>query len=260
MNKIRLAWIAGLALVSGTASATLITIDANDFAAGTDISNVTPGVTLSSIWRAQSVDRDPAAPIELNYAPIFATTCAGGAYNCSTIAGDNVFGHEVHVGWASTGFANEGAAAGYISGELGNHNSFEVFRADFENRTNFAQLIVGGAHNADYPRVDFWDLTGTLIGTCSSADSGSIQSPGCSVANLGDLSSPLPGFREPWLISLASSTNNIAFVTAGGWAGGQYVSQLTFNRVPEPETLGLMIAGAIGIALRRRRPHGENTR
>jgi hypothetical protein len=253
MNSLRLPILASLLLGSSAANASLVTIDANSFATGTDVSNVTEGVTLSSMWTPDAPVSDPPDPIAWNFSPVTIVACADGTYDCSTIAGPNVFGHENHVGWNSTVFANEGRAKNYLAGDpVLSIQHTEVFRADFTNATNFVQLIVGGAHNNDYPRVDFWDTSGALIESCSTPDGGGYN-PACNVVNLGDLGGVDVGFRQPWLISLTTPNYDIGFITSGGWAGGQFVTQLTFNEVPEPGTLALMLVGAIGVALRRKR-------
>jgi hypothetical protein len=120
-------------------------------------------------------------------------------------------------------------------------------------RTDFAEVTVGGARNADFPRVDFWDTAGGYLGTCVSPLGGLVSSPGCTITLAGDGSTSSPDFAEPWFISLTSSTANIGFLTAGGWGGGQFVSGLTFNSVPEPGTLGLLALGALGLVLTQRR-------
>jgi hypothetical protein len=257
MKTVRLPILVPLLLASSAANASLITIDANSFAAGTDISHVAAGVALSSMWTAGGPSSDPFEPVVFNSAPIYAVACAGGSYGCTTIAGSNVFGHDDHGVWDPRVFAYEGKAADYLEGEP--HSSIaavEVFRADFTDATNFVQLVVGGAHNNDYPLIDFWDTAGALIASCSTLDSGGAN-PACNTVNLGDPSGVNPGYRQPWLISLTSSSYNIGFVTSGGWAGGQFVTQLTYNKVPEPGTLALMLVGALGMALRRRRQNAS---
>jgi hypothetical protein len=253
MKTLRLPILATLVLGSSAASASLVTIDANSYAAGTNVSNAAAGVTLSSMWTAGGPTSDPYEPVVFNFAPIYSVACAGSSYGCTTIAGSNVFGHDDHGIWDPRVFAYEGKAADYLEGEPHALTAaVEVFRADFADATNFVQLVVGGAHNNDYPLIDFWDTSGALIATCSTTDSGGYN-PACTTVNLGDPSGVDPGFRQPWLISLTSSSYNIGFVTTGGWAGGQFVTQLTYNKVPEPGTLALMLVGALGIALRRRR-------
>jgi hypothetical protein len=257
MKTPRITFLHVLALVSSAAGASPITVDPNAFATGTDLSNATSGVTLSSMWRTGPGGVfDPNAPLtDFNLSPIFATECnSSSAYHCDTIAGDKLFGHNPDI-WTSTAHAFENNAASYLKGELFNTNAiFSVFRADFAGGTDFAEVTIGGAHNADFPRVDFWDLAGGYLGTCSTPLAfGEVMAPGCTVTFVGDGSTSSPDFAEPWLISLTSSDANIGFLTAGGWAGGQFVSGLTFNSVPEPGTLGLLALGALGLVLTQRR-------
>jgi hypothetical protein len=87
-----LSLLACLSCSIGTAQAAMITIDASDYAPGTDISSATPGVTLSAFswanaWFNPAVDAPTLTPITV-------ATAAMGVF-----AGEAIFGGSLHSGF-----------------------------------------------------------------------------------------------------------------------------------------------------------------
>src|SRR5688572_23137434 len=137
-----LSLLACLSCSIGTAQATIITIDPSSYAPGTDISNATPGVTLSAFsWNYGWFDPAVNAP---TLTPITVATATFGVFT-----DEAVFGGSIRTGAGPDGagfgdvkYAND-ALAFMRTGTQGAVNTFSVLRADFDAPTNFVQLILG---------------------------------------------------------------------------------------------------------------------
>lgn len=241
----RVALFACLLCMFGMAHATLITIDPDNFAPGEDISNATPGVTLSTYskdWTDLSTSH--FSPIRA----VFCDQCSTGAFN-----GENVFGTNA----GNPTFID----AAHVLPDREFEEPYVAFRADFTNPTNYVQILGGafGPGNTELGLFAF-DSEDNLIGSCVSGGEDLPSTPGCDLL----LGLPTPGrdpaLYDPWALTVNTATFNISYVIAGGLLNGQVVKSMSFVSVPEPSSWALMALGVILIlVVQRKRISGEKT-
>jgi hypothetical protein len=241
-----------LMLAGGTANAALITIEPDDYAPGTDLSHIVPGLTLESLYQASSSGNTYNPVVTPLYAGI---PCNGGGWtNCEVAAtGDQMFASSpTSGGWEylDAFYANDcisrggSPAAGCVQG-------FSVVSAHFEGGTSFVSF--DAIWKSDPLWIYAYNSAGQLVASCFGPNEPT--NPSCYTAG---------GFHpdnQNWLtgtMSVASAAGDIAWVIAGGDNGGSGVDRLVFESpasVPEPATLGMLLAGVAGgfIAKRKKR-------
>jgi hypothetical protein len=245
----RATWIVLASLIAGIASfeaqATLITIDPDDFAAGSVVSNASPHVTLRTFRKRFD------APGELpGVSAVFVDTCPGTTSDCAS-TGNKVFsdGFGPVDTWGAFGGSILSATGCFRDVGLGVMDPscterFNVMLMTFTESTDFVS-ISGRFWAEDETRLFGFDDSFNLIGDLTTAVDFSVcRGPGatsdyCSVTT-----------------TLTAGSRDIRYVIAGGWSNGTSLDNLQFS-VPEPGTLALLTAGLFGIALSRR---GTRTR
>ena len=235
-----------LAVASTGVNAAFLTIDPSHFVAGTDISNAVAGATLSNI----SGGYPPNTP--LTTSAVYATECTV----CDDeLNGQLVFGHgPLAFDTSPQSFDFADFAARYFEEDYSSTYHFvagrwNALRVDFSAPTSSVQILGGGARNGNFFLMDLWDSSGQRIGRCSS----SFLDPNCAPIALG--SGEADPSKSTWSFTFNSSAPNIAFITTGGWGGGQYVHSVSFE-VPEPSTLALFGLGFVALLLCRGRQMG----
>jgi hypothetical protein len=262
-----------LALASAPASATLITVDAADYALGTDISTISPGVTFSTFtdYGADGVRFDPVTVV---------TNFVG-----ADIA-PHAFGHNAR-GSSSTNFRNvfRGAEPCLFQGVCDPFpdNYFYALLVAFDAPTDYVEVDV---HHTeiwiDGSVLRAYDKAGNTLATCRVRGTGSTSDPQFTIPGVGvDPSMPTCGdqYRRyesgfggipiGECDSRDCATDTMAFISLPNaaisyvmWGGeapnatGSVISRLTYNNigVPEPGSLGLLaVGGLLAATLRRRR-------
>jgi len=261
---IRVIVFASSIALGSLARASIVEVNPGLFSPGTDISNAFVGVTLSAISLSFSQNYGvfpvdgPQPPLDSS--PVFAVECTP----CiSPTDGQMVFGHGSNAAnitdswdwWSENQAAQYLTAAATTDGSYFYHEfgGWITLRADFSSPTNFAQVIGAGKGSGNFFLVDFWGTDGKLLGRCGNDGTTLSASPGISCVETGLTDNHA---NDPWNMSLTSANDDIAFVTAAGWAGGQYVDSLAFNKptgVPEPASVALFGAGLFAMHLVRRR-------
>ncbi len=238
---IGLARIVAIALAFfGTSSsyATTITIEPDDYAPGTDVSNVVEGVTLQ-VYGFNGTGSPYLAPVYVMSNPHCETTS-----DCDAVTGTSGFspnssGFGSLTSWATGGgitqpwdcFVQMACAAG---------SGFTALLIAFDRPTEFFEI--SGAWNQDWIMAIAFDSSRNFL---SASSMGSVFS-GCYVAG-GDLE------YCHNTIDLTSDTASISYVLVSSWYGIASLDRLQFRSVPEPGTLALLGLGLVGLGISRRK-------
>jgi hypothetical protein len=229
--------LAGLA--SASAHATLITIEPDDFDAGTVLSNVSPYVTLAG-FRKEDGPFGTLPTLD----PVYAATC--GPHCAAT--GTKVFGDG--IGGIDTWGAYGGGilSATRCFSDLGQgspdpvcRDHFNVLLMTFTRPTDFVE-ISGRFWAEDETYLYGFDDNFNFVGQMSLAVDFSICRGDTAVSDYCGVTT-----------SLNSATGGIRYALAGGWSNGTSLDNLRFNSVPEPGTLALLGLGLVGVVAARRK-------
>lgn len=212
-----------LCLSSVAAHASLITIDPENYAPGTNISNPVPGVTLSArvfgggSWHVEDV---------------LSVTC--GSHPLCSGVGSNLFGYQGSSGWYSEGIAAVNCLGAEPS-EWCLRWSQDFLDIRFDNPTNY--VVVESAHFSDWPMFWAFDADGNWL----------------QVTDERTFTAPWPNNNFE-TATLTSAIPNISRLVVSGSLGNVMIDRITYASVPEPGTLGLLalgLLGAIGTSRRR---------
>lgn len=238
MANLRVLALIPLLIVCGVANATLITFDAYDYAAGTNVSNVSPGLHLRAVAAApgsvqvssydvQSFHNTSGAPIAPGFFGGIGSPF-GGAW--TTLSDGYACYAQSQAGQPMSSFCNEG---------------FSILELTFDVATDFIE-IVGGFGDSLGGSFMAFNANGDLIGCHAGSPIAGVCSP-YSVRGEGQFASSLT-FQDSVITRVVfGSALSGGFVTAGS---------VSYNHnIPEPATMLLMLTGLTGLLVaRRRRP------
>jgi hypothetical protein len=258
-KKIVLASILVLSIASLPAAAQTVTIDPNNYAPGTNLTNAVPGVTLWLLQEAPSVsDSNPAI-----LSPLFSTSCspapAGTPRGCASPTGNSVFGHQTTqapyfvsqvsffspcygLGCADGGIArpNGGSGEGYVT----------AFRVDFLQPVSSVEVIGGSdcGGPCDGPTLAAYNSSFQMIGECFGASFNPATTPAGDCAQL--VMSP-----SYYSMTVSTGADDISYLVVDGAFN---VDSVTYTSVRAPDTACLFLTGLGGLWLVRirRRPVG----
>ena len=237
------------ALAGASAQAAFITVDADDYSAGSNLSAANPFVSLSTFRKAADTADSPT------FGSVFASDCYRVGHGCAATTGTRVFGDGFggidqwgaiggSIGNAVNCFQQLGTLA---PGPLcsGYESQFNVMLMTFAEATDSVRLS-GGYFAQDETYLYGFDESFNLVGSMSHTfDFGSCAG------------SPTAYCKTT--VSLTAASTDIRYVLAGGWSNGTSLDNLVFNvddasvRVPEPGTFAMLAFGLGCAALSRRR-------
>lgn len=227
MANLRVLALIPFMFVCGVANATLITLDAYDHAAGTNLTDMSPGLHLQTIASAAG------GPVQVTSYDVQSLHSSSGM-----IAPGYFGGIGSPFGGALT-YLSDGYAC-YAQSQAGQPTSsfcsegFSFLELTFDVATDFVE-IVGGFGDSLGGALWAFNAAGDLVGTGGAY---TVIGPG-QYANS---------------VSLAEAAITRVVYGAALPAGGIAAGSISYNyNIPEPETLILMLTGLTGLLLAGRR-------
>lgn len=225
--------LAGL-MATSAAHAELLTIDADAYAPGADVSTVFDGVTLSHLTFT-------AAGIQSS--DVYSAGCAAGAPVCNAL-GAASFGWQNAAGTTSANWSSSNSAIGNC---LRQNYSYcysspqHLLDVSLAAATDF--IAFDSTYLSDHPYVWALDAAGNILSVTIQRTYHATWGP----------NSPY-GHQT---VTVTSALGNISRIVIAGNGGASTVDGITYNApapsVPEPETLAMMMAGLLGAAVTARR-------
>jgi hypothetical protein len=223
-GSVVVAAMAFVVMFASPARADLITFDPGDYALGTNVSHLLPGLTITSLTANGQT---------------YATHLQQDVTVGSSFDGASV------IGGSNTLTDYETCYNRFVSGStLPCSSSWRVIELLFDAPTDFVEI--GSIWLEDSPSVIAYNAAGQIVSRCDSAFGPS----GPCTTDFARLATP----NEPFVMTstVTSANSDIARVVFGGTFGVSSATHLAYN-VPEPATLLLVALGAGGLVVRRRR-------
>ena len=234
MHAIKSALLTGVLAVSALsapAHALIIqTIDPDNYAIGTNLTNAIPGVTISRL-------EQPYGGFGVPYNPVRRDVFAGQNPYYLPAEGFLSFG-------GTTGIDNYRVC--YSTGMMGCSQGYSLVEFLFDTPIDFFQLNFTWL--SDAPGVLAYDSGGNEIAFCGTPFG---QLPATGPCDLLQQYDPSGGTNRS-IYSLGLDSRTVSRIVAGGWPGNSVVTQIAYS-VPEPGTLALLGLGFAGLGLSRRR-------
>jgi len=250
-----------LALAAANSNAGFITVDPDQFTAGSNLSNLFEGSTLTTLTVAPKPtdwsQDDPYRTIEFLESPVYASLCEGcsGAYTGKNVLGASAAGYDdfFYANWVAD-IINEEPRTFYPEG-------IDALKIEFDGGSNYVKVNGGGRGYGNFFVVDFWDTAGGYMGRCSVG--GPTYDPlsfGCrgDVANYATFEQALNAKFDPSSIIFKDDFQKVGFITTGGWQGGQNVKSIVYA-APEPSAFLALFPALALLTYRTRRKNSSNS-
>jgi hypothetical protein len=214
--------------VAAPARADLILIDANAYAAGTDLSELFLGSSLLHLTNQRNTDG-------LDGRELFRPTGA------PVLALRNFHSPEVlSIGSFARDLNDYDSCSQAPLGSPFACRAYSVLELRLDNPTNF--ITIDSVWFSDSPGIRAYDTAGNLL---------NLTAPGSLYTHVGGVLDPSnSAFAST--ITLTRSQADVSRIVFGGVAGSSTPLRMSYN-VPEPGTLGLVALGLAGARLFRKR-------
>lgn len=233
--------------------ATMMTIEPDDYAPGTNLSGAVEGVSLLSFSRFSDGS--------YSFAPVYAEShdaCTGDPFNCSAVTGTNTFSpnasassNDIYSGsyWGSTWDSVrcfQLVGRGLCTG-MDVEDNFTDLLIAFDEPMSYVEI--SGVFYSDGIRLAAFDAGRNFLGSGTGWDN---------IYNCFPYNFPCTSEFNSATTWIQRPTADISYVLAGSALGTWTVLDvLRFSRdgrsVPAPGPLGLFLFGLAALALRRRR-------
>ncbi|MDY6944380.1 MAG: PEP-CTERM sorting domain-containing protein [Pseudomonadota bacterium] len=242
MASLRVLALIPLMIVCGVANATLITFDAHDYAAGTNISTLSPGLHVRTIAAAAT----DSGPVQISSYEVQSLHSSSGFIAPGYFGGiGSPFGGALTTlsdGYACYAQSQSGSPLSSFCNE-----GFSFLELNFDVATDFIE-IVGGFGDSLGGSFMAFNAAGDLVGCHAGSPIAGVCTP-YSVRGEGQYASSLT-FQESVITRVVYG----AALPAGSIAAGS----LSYNHnIPEPATMLLMLTGLSGMFVARRRRQGR---
>jgi hypothetical protein len=230
--------IAALALVlSVEAHSYIVTIDPDNYANGTDLSQVGPGLTLRVL--RQSYDATESSVYDPIISPLLGADCFPGG-RCGAHEGSRGFGMQHSSGDIVQGFGEINLWDQCSRGAGGAcRDGYSVIEMIFERPTDFLQLE--SVWGSDPAAIQVFNSAGERLMYC-----------GAAYFVCPDVISTELRYDYHSTFVVERTQRDIARVIFGGIIGSAYLGEITY-RVPEPGAFALFAMGLLGVVNARRR-------
>jgi hypothetical protein len=221
------------------AQAVIITIDPDNYAHGTDLSHVGPGLTLN-VLRQSSYDIPESSVYAPLVTPLLAVDCDQS--RCGAHEGTREFGHQLTDGLISHAYGEINIFDWCYDQGLPSscRDGFSVLEMVFDQPTDFLQLET--VWGSDPAAIMAFNSAGERLFYCGANYTSCTDMIHTEIVN-GDYNSTFVVER---------SQRDISRVIFGAIMGSAHLGEISY-RVPEPGTLALfaMTLGLAGFARRR---------
>jgi hypothetical protein len=232
----RLALLAILAngAICAPAWAVLVTIDPDDYAAGTNLSHAVAGVSLSTFSSSGNGS--------FAFSDVFSSqdaACVSNSVNCKAVTGSKVFSMSSGAAYDSNAAWHDSPASyrcfQRVTTGSCTQDSFRALLISFDNPTNYVDI--SGVFTSDWPLLIALDSSRNLISFGTEEGAGMFGGTAAS--------------------RYTSALANISYVVAAGWSASAHLDALRYDdmnhSVPEPGTALLFGLALAGFAAARRK-------
>jgi len=204
------------------------TIDPDDYAQGTNLTNAVPGVTISRLTQ-------PSGGFGSGYSPTRTDVLATPIFHQLSAEGSLGFGAD------TIGIQEYDSC--YRFG-MGCSQEFSLIEFLFDSPVDF--FSANFTWFSDGPGILAYDADGNRLALCGHPFGATVGASPCGGFNVYSNDTSYS------TLSLTFDSRRISRVLAGSWVGNASVTQVSYS-VPEPGTLALLGLGLAGLGLSRRR-------